>query len=194
MIAGLAASLLAATALAAGAAGPVAFVSDLKGNATIEGNGSLAFLAELAPGTRLLLGTGAKVSVTYSESGAEFVVGGPGEFAVGPDEVKSTRGTAPTRRTVQVMPDAQSIAKVSRTAHAGLRMRGLAPKPAGATTPSPEARARLEKSRVSAKTFSERVMHAVLLQEAGATTEARDAWAALARERPDLPELALLAK
>ena len=64
----------------------------------------------------------------------------------------------------------------------------------GATTPSPEARARLEKSRASAKTFSERVMHAVLLQEAGATPEARDAWAALARERPDLPELALLAK
>jgi hypothetical protein len=92
------------------------------------------------------------------------------------------------------MPDAQAIAKVSRTAHAGLRMRGLVAKPAGATVPSPEARARADKSRASAKTFSDRVMHAVLLQEIGALPEARDAWAALARERPDLPELAALSR
>jgi hypothetical protein len=37
-------------------------------------------------------------------------------------------------------------------------------------------------------------MHAVLLQEIGATQDAREAWAGLARERPDLPELAVLAK
>jgi hypothetical protein len=36
-------------------------------------------------------------------------------------------------------------------------------------------------------------MHALLLQDLGATQEAREAWAALARERPDLPELAGLA-
>jgi hypothetical protein len=60
-------------------------------------------------------------------------------------------------------------------------------------TLSAEALGRVEKSRALAKSFSERVMHAVLLQELGAAQEAREAWAVLARERPDLPELAVLA-
>jgi hypothetical protein len=37
-------------------------------------------------------------------------------------------------------------------------------------------------------------MHALLLHELGATQEARAMWATLARERPDLPELAALAR
>ena len=54
--------------------------------------------------------------------------------------------------------------------------------------------ARAEKSRAGARTFSDRVLHALLLQDLGATHDAREAWTALARERPDLPELAALAK
>ena len=273
MIARLAATMLAAAAFAAGAAGPVAFVADLQGNATIEGNGRLGFLAELAPGMRLLLGTGAKVSVTYASSGAEFTLSGPGEFVVGAADVKAERGAQPTRRTVQVMPDPEVIAKVARTANASLRMRGLTAKPAHAVvleypmntrivtlqptlrwsgdpaaepfavsvtdpagkevwkgevkpamakpavklapatiyrwtvmtpagvkaegrfeTVSADAMSRAEKSRAAAKSFPERVMHAFLLQEIGATQDAREAWAGLARERPDLAELAVLAK
>lgn len=273
VIARLAATLLAAAALTAGAAEPVAFVADLQGNATIEGNGRLGFLAPLPAGTRLLLGTGAKVAVTYASSGAEFTLNGPGEFMVGAADVKAERGAQPTRRTVQVMPDAEVIAKVSRTANASLRMRGLTAPPAHAVvleypmntrivtlqptlrwsgdpaaepfevavidpagkdvwkgrvkpgmakppvklapatiykwtvmtpkgvkaegrfeTVSAEVMARTEKSRALAKGFSERVMHAFLLHEIGATQDARDAWAGLARERPDLPELAVLAK
>ena len=273
MIARLAATLLAAAALAAQAADPVAFVADLHGNATIEGNGRLNFLAELQPGMRLLLGTGAKVSVTFSASGAEYTMSGPGEFLVGASDVRAERGATPTKRTVQVLPDPQVIAKVSRTANASLRMRGLTAKPAVAVeleypmntrvvtlqptlrwngdpaadkfdvaitdpagkdvwkgqvkpgmvkppvklsaatlytwtvmtpkgaraegrfeTVSAETMARAEKSRAAAKSFPDRVMHAFLLQEIGATQDAREAWAGLARERPDLPELAVLAK
>ena len=193
MIARIAATLVAAAALAASAQ-PVAFVADVQGNATIEGKGRLGFLAELPARTRLVLGPGARAAVTYAESGAEFTLAGPGDFVVGATEVKAERGAQPTRRSVQVMPDSGAIAKVSRTANASLRMRGLPAEPAPAGPPTAEARARAEKSRVSAKTFSERVMHAVLLQEIGATQDAREAWAGLARERPDLPELAVLAK
>ena len=192
---------------------------------------------------------------------------------VGPAGVKAERGAQPTRRTVQVMPDAGVIAKISRTANASLRMRGLTAKPTHAVvleyptntrivtlqptlrwsgdpasepfavavtdpagkdvwkgevkpatarpivklapatiytwtvmtpkgvkaegrfeTVSADAMSRAEKSRVAAKSFSERVMHAFLLQEIGATQDAREAWAVLARERPELPELAVLAK
>ena len=42
--------------------------------------------------------------------------------------------------------------------------------------------------------FSDRVLFALMLQEAGAIQEAQEAWARLAKERTDLPELAALAK
>jgi hypothetical protein len=61
-------------------------------------------------------------------------------------------------------------------------------------TMGPEVIARAEKSRAAAKTFSERVLHAIVLQDLGAAADAREAWAELARERPELPELAVLAK
>ena len=268
-----AACLLAAAAFVAQAADPVAFVADLQGNATIEGNGKVSFLAELPAGTRLLLGTGATVAVTYASTGSEFTLTGPGEFLVAPAGVKAERGAAPKKRTVSVLPDPAVIAKVSRTANASLRMRGINPKavsqvaleypvntrvttlqptlrwsgdptaekfdvvvldPAGKevwkgdvkpsmakpsvklspatiytwTVMTPKGAraegrfetlsaadmARAEKSRAAAKTFSERVMHAFILQDIGATQDARDAWAALARERPDIPELAVLGR
>lgn len=268
------AALAFAFAAAAQAADPVAFVADLKGNATIEGNGKVAFLAELAPGTRLLLGTGARLAITYASTGDEFTIGGPGEFLVTPTEVRVEKGAAPARRRVISLSDPGVIARVSRTATASLRMRGLAASAAEAksllqypvetriaslqpelrwrgeappegftvllfdakgkevwkgtslpaTTRPPvklspatvykwtvmtpkgpigEARfetlpaaamAKAEKSRASARTFSDRVMHAFLLQDIGATQDARAAWASLAAERPDLPELAALAR
>ena len=269
----LAAALVAVLALAAQAADPVAFVADLQGNATIEGNGKVSFLAELPAGTRLLLGTGATVAVTYAASGAEFTLRGPGEFLIAPNEVKAERGSAPSKRTVSVLPDPAVISQLSRTANASLRMRGLtAPssgkmvleypvntrvatlqptlrwsgeptaeefavaitdpegkeiwkgkvKPAMARpnvklaastiynwtvmtpngaradgrfeTVSAEAVAKAERSRASAKSFPERVMHAFILQDIGATQDAKAAWLELSRERPDLPELAVLAR
>jgi hypothetical protein len=266
------AGCVAAIALSAQAADPVAFVADLKGNATIEGNGKLSFLAELTPGTKLLLGSGAMVSVTYASTGAEFTLAGPGEFSVTATEVRVEKGAVPARRNVTVLPDAGVVARVARTATASIRMRGLSTEgpaksaleypvnsriatlqptlrwQAGGTsgdvtvtvvdakgrevwkgsaqpasvrtgklspatvytwtvmTPKgvlgearfetlpADAMAKAEKSRASARTFTDRVMHAFLLQDVGATQDAREAWAALARERPDLPELAVLAR
>ena len=266
-------AILATLAFAVQGADPVAFVADLKGNATIEGNGNVAFLAELAPGTRLFLGSGAKIVVTYAATGAEFTLVGPGEFLVAPAEIRAEKGGAPKRRTVTALPDPGVVARVSRTATASLRMRGitgeskarasleypvntrvstlqpmlrwkngplgdkvtvsvvdangkevwkteaaqdsartavlLAPATAYTwTVVAPggllgEARfetlpaavlARVAKSRATAKTFSDRVVHALLLQDIGAMQEARETWMALARERPDLPELAALAR
>jgi hypothetical protein len=251
----------------------VAFVADIRGNATIEGDGKLDFLAELAAGTRLLLGTGSSAAITFAATGTEFTITGPGEYLVTPSEVKVERGTAPVKRTVMSLRDAGIVTRISRAATASVRMRGIA-SPAAASTVleypvdariatlapvlrwkgdmstegvmvrvvdergnevwkarmqpnsmppalklSPatryswtlmtpkgtlaearfetlpvEAVARAEKSRAAAKSFSERVLHALLLQDIGATHDAREAWAALARERPDLPELAALAR
>lgn len=261
----------AAVSIAVQAADPVAFVADLQGNATIEGDGKVNFLTELAPGTRLLLGTGAKVSVTYASSGTEFTVGGPGEFSVTASEVKADKGAAPAKRTVTRLSDRNVVTRISQTATASLRMRsmqGATPKAgleypvdtrvatlqpllrwrdeaqegieltlreasgkevwkgsgrSGSAQPavklSPGMRYRwsvttpkgllgeaqfetlandglmkVAKSRAGAKTFGDRVMHALLLQDLGAAQEAREAWGELARERPELPELAALAR
>ena len=262
--------LVALAALGSGAA-PVAFVADIRGNATIEGDGRLAFLAELPPGTRLLLGSNAAAAIAYAASGAEFTVFGPGRFVVGDDEVTAEEGAKPKRRTGPALANTAVVARAAQTATASLRMRGLAPAAAPAAlefpvatriaTLRPEMRwrqrpgeeyvlalqdaagrelwkgpgkgsgtrpatplaaatryswtvtgsrglageahfetlpadaiRRAEKSRSGARTFAERVVHALVLQEIGADQEARDAWAALAGERPDLPELSALAR
>jgi hypothetical protein len=58
-----------------------------------------------------------------------------------------------------------------------------------------EAVERIEARRPSARSeFSDRLLFALLLQEMGANQEARESFGALARERPDLPELAALAR
>jgi hypothetical protein len=255
-------------ALSAGASEPVAFVADLKGNATIEGDGKVTFLAELAPGTKLLVASGATVAVTYATSGNEFMLRGPGEFVVAASEVKADKGAQPVRRAVSPLPDSSIVARVSQTATASLRMRSMQASVARSTLHYPvdtrvsslepefrwatgdaqvvlldasgkelwkgsgkagtvrpavklapaaayrwtlmnttgavgEARfetlsaenvARVAKARAAAKTFSERVVHAMLLQDLGAGQEAREAWAALARERPEVPELAALSR
>jgi len=62
-------------------------------------------------------------------------------------------------------------------------------------TLSGDALAHLEKRRPSDKAdFSDRVMYTLLLQEMGATQEAHESWALLAKERGDLPELSGFAK
>jgi hypothetical protein len=261
----------AVLSFAASGAEPVAFVADLEGNASIEGNGKVTFLVELAAGTRLQLGTGSRVAVTYASSGSEYTLRGPGEFSVRETEVHAETGAKPTRRNVPALRDATVVAQVSKTATASLRMRNLQPTPAraglefpvdtkvatlqptlrwtqpagekadvilfdgngkeiwkGATdqasvrpavklsaaaryrwtvtssrgsvgeaqfeTLGADGLARAGKAQGSAKSFGDRVMHALLLQELGASQEAREAWQALARERSDLPELAALSR
>ena len=263
---------LAALALsfAASAADPVAFVADIQGNAAIEGDGKVNFLAPLNSGTRLLLGTGAKVAVTFAATGAEFTLAGPGEFLVTEGDVKAEKGAAPAKRVVATLKDVALVARIGKTATASLRMRSAHPTTARArleypvdtkvTTLQPELRlvnvsdgsevslrdaggkeiwkgqaqsgtarpdvklsaatryrwtvmtsagplseaqfetagadaiAKVARARAASKSFSDRVMHALVLQDVGAAQEARAVWAELSRERPDLAELAALAR
>jgi hypothetical protein len=62
-------------------------------------------------------------------------------------------------------------------------------------TLSGDALARVEKRRPAERSeFSDRLLFTLLLQEMGATQEARESWARLAQERADLPELSALAR
>ncbi len=265
--------LVAALALASAArAGtPVAFVADVSGTATIAGDGKLDFLAQLEAGQRIYLGSHARASITFAASGDEYRASGPGEFVVGETALTAEKGGAPVHRHVDALQDPGVVARVTQSATASLRMRGVQPErndtalvyprdgrianlqphlrwngssaagyavsvhdangreiwrstsvasgvlvpvklapaaqyrwrvmdgervvgEAGFETLPAKSLARIEKSRIAAKTFPARVMHAFLLQEQGAEQDAREAWSQLAGERPDLPELAALAR
>lgn len=268
------AAFVAATAWHAAAGMPVAFVADVQGSATIAGDGTLDFLAELEAGTRVYLGSGAHAAITFARSGREYSASGPGEFVIGSEDVRAERGMPPSRREVPALSDAAVVARASRSATASLRMRGVHAESGSASTAleypvdtkiatlhpvlrwnagqemrdakvtlqdesgravwsakatapamrvpallSPATRytwtlmtprgvvgsaqfetlaaqplSRVEKSGASARSFSERVMHALLLQDLGAAQDAKAAWGDLAHERPDLPELARLAR
>lgn len=266
----IAALVLGLAAFLAHGGGPVAFIADVQGGATVEGNGQVRFLSELAPGTKLLLATGSAVTVTFVASGTEYTARGPGEFRVTESALQADKGDAPQRRAVAKLGDPAVLASTAKLATASLRMRGLkseepgtvklaspvdtrvatlhpvlrwrgdvpagevqlvdaagkpvwkGPAAAGTATPAirlkpasaytwtvrnaqgvaveakfetldRDALARVERSRKQARSFPDHVLHALLLQELGATQEAREAWGRLARDRPDLPELANLA-
>jgi hypothetical protein len=262
----------AAIALHSLAASPVAFVADVRGSATIAGDGPIAFLAQLEPETRLFLGSGARVAITFARSGSEFTATGPGEFVVTGEELRADKGAAPVRAEVAPLRDDVVVARASRTATASFRMRSARPaenpavpgaleypvdtriatlqpalrwqgagevkvalldesgreiwsgrtRAASVTPPvklsagmrytwtvktptarlgqasfdtlAPDALAKADKARTSARSFSGRVSRALLLQDLGADQDAKAEWARLARERPDLPELARLAE
>ena len=61
------------------------------------------------------------------------------------------------------------------------------------TLPPPAIQA-ADKARAVGKSFADRVLLALLLQDLGAAQDSREVWAQLATERPDLPELAGLAR
>lgn len=61
-------------------------------------------------------------------------------------------------------------------------------------TLSAESIASAEKARAAAKSFPDRVLLAMSLQDLGAAQDAKEVWAQLAAERPDIPELAGLAR
>lgn len=262
-----------AVSLAATAADPVAFISDIKGEVVMNGAGRPPFLAEVIPGTKLALGTGASAAVMYVVSGKEYALKGPGQFVVTREGVKTTAGVEPTSRVPGMRASPKVLVETSRASTASLRMRSASlPKgerpgplypvnvriatlqptlrwsgdPGAAYTVTvtaadgrevhrgnasglslrlparllgagqsyawrysageamqgdfrfetlpAEAIAEADKARAAAKTFADRVLLALILQDLGATQDSREVWAQLSAERPDLPELAGLSR
>jgi hypothetical protein len=265
-------ALLLCVAAIARAADPVAFVSDIKGDVLLDGVGRPPFLAELLPGSRLVLAAEAGAAVMYVVSGQEFTLKGPGEFVVEKQRVRAVKGVAPASRVPPLRASTAALVETSKAATASLRMRSAPPpkgEPAGPQYPAggriatlqptlrwggdPEATYLLvvtsaggkeffrgsakgnslhlpsrlmagqsyswncsaggvasgesrfetmpadairaaEKARSGARTFGDRVLLALVLKDLGAAQDAREVWAQLAAERPDIPEIAGLSR
>ena len=177
---------------AAAAAEPVAMVTDLKGSVTQSAQKAerLALLSYLEPGARLRLDAGASLVITYFARATQVALAGPAEALVEAGGVRMLSGAPPQIRSL----DAASAGAAKkfeplqrdRLAMATFQMRGAKPRPqADAATAKRLAAAR----PAPGAPFSERLLYAVQLETAGLADEARQAWAALAKERPDDPGL-----
>jgi hypothetical protein len=258
------------------AADGVAFVTDLKGEVTVDGAPRPMLMSELAKGQKVVVGRDSRLALMFVQSGKEFVLSGPGDYLVGDRDVAVRSGAAPAGRETAWRPSGEVLVKVAQTSSASIRMRSFAPakpapKPAlefptrGAvaqlqptlrwTAPEaagpaevtlfvagkedrPLAKAKVtgtshrfpaklrpdteygwsvtvagdalgaatfrtlpaaaiqgaEKRRPAEKAeFTDRLNYALYLQDLGALQEAQEAFGRLAKERPDLPELASLA-
>ncbi|MDX2219314.1 MAG: hypothetical protein SF172_09855 [Burkholderiales bacterium] len=124
----------AATAASASAKAGVAFVTDLKGEHTLDGK-RIALMAEIADGQSILVGPGGSLVVMFIQSGHEYSLT-PGEYKVSGAAIQAVAGKSgatgkATRRITPWRPDAGGMVNISRSATASLRMRSV-PTPASA--------------------------------------------------------------
>ena len=256
--------------------GPVvAFITDIRGEVALDGAKRPALLAELAEGRKLSVMKDASLVVMFIRSGAEFVLGGPGQYEIRGAGIIALQGSSPSVRATRWRPEPAKIVETSKSATASLRMRSAASGMARvhapvSRTPYPAdtriatlqptlrwgngvmpytivvssegkeifrgvAEANLLKLPIelapgrqfvwtatstiqrlgplafstmtqdelkrlaalkpgAASSFSDRLMYALTLRSLDARQEANEIWGDLAQERPDLPELAALAR
>lgn len=102
----------------------VAFITDVKGEATLD-TGKAALMAEIKKGARIACARECAVGVMYLLSGKEYVLKGPGDFLVGDSEVTAKIGPPPTIRETKWKVSSQVVAQASQTSSASIRMRSL---------------------------------------------------------------------
>ncbi|HYC34919.1 MAG TPA: hypothetical protein VEC19_00745 [Usitatibacter sp.] len=252
----------------------IAFITNLKGDVSVDGHPRPMLLSELAKGQRVSVGKDSTASVMYIASGKEYVLRGPSEYQVRDTEMTGSTPMPPVLRSTEWRASNKVLVQVANTSAASVRMRSIAkpakvapllyPTEGNVTTLQPTFRwnaaesgpageiavfavgeerpvhaakaaggsyrmpgrlkpetdyawtytvagnevgsgrfrtaslatiREVEKRRPLEKAeFSDRLMFALLLHEVGAVQEAREAWARLASERNDLPELSALAR
>ena len=104
----------------------VAFITNMKGEISVDGNPRPLLLAELSKGQKLVLGKDAQASVMYVASGKEFALKGPGDYVVKDSEIAATSGSAPTTRDTQWHASNKVLVQAAQTSAASVRMRSFA--------------------------------------------------------------------
>lgn len=125
----LAAALLV---LSAQAAGGVAFVTDLRGEVSVDGAPRPLLMSELAKGQRIVVGKESQLSVMFIQSGKEYLLKGPADYTIGEREITAGSGVPPTARETAWRASGEVLVKVAQTSSASIRMRSFAPPKAAA--------------------------------------------------------------
>ena len=112
--------------LAAFSADSVAFLTNLKGEVTVDG-AKARLLTELSRGQKVAVPKDAQASVMFIASGKEYPLRGPGEFVVKDVELAAASGPAPAARATEWRASAKVLGQVGQTSAASVRMRSVAP-------------------------------------------------------------------
>lgn len=120
----LAAAFLVLPALAAGG---VAFVTDLRGEASVDGAARPLLMSELAKGQKIVVGKESQLSVMFIQSGKEYLLKGPADYTIGEREITAGSGVPPTARETAWRASSEVLVKVAQTSSASIRMRSFAP-------------------------------------------------------------------
>ena len=118
--------LLYALASSACAADGVAFITNMKGEVAVDGAPRPMLMSELAKGQKIAVGKESQLSVMFIQSGKEYILKGPAEYAVGEREVSAGSGMPPTTRETGWRASNEVLVKVSQSSAASIRMRSLA--------------------------------------------------------------------
>ena len=121
----LASVLVATFGFSATASEGIAFITNLKGEVAIDGTPRPVLMSELAKGQKIVVAKDAQLSVMYIQSGKEYVLKGPGDFAVGEREITSGTGMPPSARDTPWRANNQVLVKVAQTSSASIRMRSI---------------------------------------------------------------------
>src|SRR6187200_1475092 len=121
-------TVLAVLALLSGAAAAqgVAFVTNLRGEISVDGNARPLVLAELARGAKISVGNDSAMSVMYTATGREFTLKGPGKYEIGDKEVVTVSGAPAATRNTDWRADGKVLSQVAKTSSASVRMRSVA--------------------------------------------------------------------
>jgi len=116
--------ILSAATTAFGADG-IAFITNIKGDISVDGNVRPALLSELTPGQKIVVGKGSETSVMYIATGKEYVLKGPADYVVKPTEVSGSAAMPPVTRDTAWRTTNQVLAQVGQTSAASVRMRSI---------------------------------------------------------------------
>lgn len=105
----------------------VAFVTNLKGEASIDAARAV-LLAEMARGQKIVLARDAGLSAMYIATGKEYVLKGPGEWLVKDNGIAAASGMPPMVRHTEWRTSGKVLEAVAQTSAASVRMRSIAPR------------------------------------------------------------------
>ena len=117
-------AVLAAATAAFGADG-IAFITNIRGDISVDGNPRPALLSELSRGQKIVVGKGAEASVMYIANGKEYILKGPADYTVNITEIVGSKAMPPVTRDTAWRTTNQVLAQVGQTSAASVRMRSI---------------------------------------------------------------------
>lgn len=126
--------VLCAASAAFGADG-IAFITNIKGDISVDGNMRPALLSELSRGQKIVVGRESQASVMYIQTGKEYLLQGPADYTVKDNEISGSAGMPPRTRDTAWRTTNQVLAQVGQTSAASVRMRSIG-KPKAAMDPA----------------------------------------------------------